>query len=125
MLSKFCSCKLFCCVSGVERENFEGKVGEMERPEELVAPTWWINHNKDICHIKNYYADRNHAELILFRQEMQIEDSCKYCLTCTSAKNTLNILKNIRTIDFGHTTKKLRFGRFLILTGRVKTMYLV
>ena len=88
MISKLCSCKLLCCVrTGDKRNNTNEKMDG--RPEELISPSWWVNHNKDICQIKNYYADRSHAELILFRQEMQIEDSCEFCLMCDKCKKFL------------------------------------
>ena len=32
----------------------------MNRQGKVVRPNW-DNHNKDICEIKNYYADREHA----------------------------------------------------------------
>ena len=108
MLSKLCLCKLLCCVSGVERENFKGKVKKMERPEEVVAPNWWINHNKEICHIKNYYTDRNHAELILFRQEMLIEDSCEYCLTCDKCKKYLKYSREYKNKGFWTHNEKVK-----------------
>ena len=69
---------------------------KMDRPDELVAPNCWINHNKDICHIKNYYADREHTELILFRQEMQIETGASTVSRVTSAKSISNILKSTK-----------------------------
>ena len=81
---------------------------KMDRPDELVAPNCWINHNKDICHIKNYYADREHAELILFRQEMQIENSCEYCLTCGKCKKYLRYSKEYKKNGFQTHNEKVR-----------------
>ena len=78
------------------------------RPEELISPSWWVNHNKDICQIKNYYADRNHAELILFRQEMQIEDSCEFCLTCDKCKKYLKYSKEYKNKRFWMHNEKVR-----------------
>ena len=113
MLSRLCSCKLLCCASGVKRENFRDKMEKMDRPDELVAPNCWINHNKDICHIKNYYADREHAELILFRQEMQIENSCKYCLTCDKCRKYLRYSKEYKKSGFWTHNEKVRIWEIL------------
>ena len=76
------------------------------RPEDVISPSWWVNHNKDICQIKNYYADRSHAELILFRQEMQIEDSCEFCLTCDKCKKFLR--KEYKNKGFWTHNKKVK-----------------
>ena len=123
MISKLCSCKLLCCVrTGDKSDNTNEKMDG--QPEELISPSWWVNHNKDICQIKNYYADRSHAELILFRQEMQIEDSCEFCLTCDKCKKFFRYSKEYKTRDFGHTTKRLKYGGFLIQAGRIKMMCL-
>ena len=105
MISNLCSRKLLCCVrTGDKRDNTNEKMDG--RPEELISPSWWVNHNKDICQIKNYYADRNHAELILFRQEMQIEDSCEFCLTCDKCKKFLR--KEYKNKGFWTHNKKVK-----------------
>ena len=107
MISKLCSRKLLCCVrTGDKRDNTNEKMDG--RPEELISPSWWVNHNKDICQIKNYYADRNHAELILFRQEMQIEDSCEFCLTCDKCKKYLKYSKEYKNKGFWMHNEKVQ-----------------
>ena len=95
--------KLLCCVSSAavdNRQKFRDKMEEMDDPGTLIAPSCWVNHNKDICHIKNYYTDRNHAELILFRQEMQIQNSCEYCLTCDKCKKYLLYSREFKNKGF-------------------------
>ena len=107
MISKLCSRKLLCCVrTGDKRDNTNEKMDG--RPEELISPSWCVNHNKDICQIKNYYADRNHAELILFRQEMQIEDSCEFCLTCDKCKKFLRYSKEYKNKGFWTHNEKVK-----------------
>ena len=107
MISKLCSCKLLCRDStGHKRGNTNKKMDG--QPKELISPNWWVNHNKDICQIKNYYTDRNHAELILFRQEMQIEDSCEFCLTCDKCKKYLKYSKEYKNKRFWMHNEKVR-----------------
>ena len=108
MPSRFCSCKLFCCVSSGKQKNFREKLREMECPDKLVAPNWWVNHNKDICHIKNYYADREDAELILLRQEIQIGNSCEYCLTSDKCKKYLQCSKEYKKNGFWTHNEKVK-----------------
>ena len=107
MISNLCSRKLLCCVrTGDKRDNTNEKMDG--RPEELISPSWWVNHNKDIYQIKNYSADRNHAELILFRQEMQIEDSCEFCLTCDKCKKFLQYSKEYKNKGFWTHNEKVK-----------------
>ena len=42
----------------------------------------WDNHNAETCCCINYLSDRENAELILFRQEIQIQNECDYCNGC-------------------------------------------
>ena len=107
MISKLCLCKLLCCDStGHKHGNTNKKMDG--QPKELISLNWWVNHNKDICQIKNYYADRNDAELILFRQEMQIEDSCEFCLTCDKCKKYLKYSKEYKNKGFWTHNEKVR-----------------
>ena len=46
----------------------------------------WDNHEKNTCPVINYFSDREHTELILFRQEIEIENGCFYCKNCEKCK---------------------------------------
>ena len=59
---------------------------KMDQQGKVVQPNL-DNHNKDVCKIMNYVVDREHAKLLLLRQEIQIENTCNY-LSC--AKNVKN-----------------------------------
>ena len=42
----------------------------------------WDNHNSETCYCINYFSDRENTELILLRQEIQIQNECDYCNEC-------------------------------------------
>lgn len=84
----------------------------------------WDNHDKNICSIKNYYIDRERAEEVLLRQEIQIENTCEYCLVCEKCKRYLTYSKEYKKRAFGHLTKTLQSGKFSIQTGHIKTLFL-
>ena len=100
--------------------NLQQQQKKMDQ-RKVVRPNW-DNHNKDICEIKNYYADREHTELLLLRQEIQIENTTVSC--AKNAKNSLLIRKNIKKWGFRHLTRTLEFGKFTIQIGHIKTIFL-
>ena len=109
--------KKLCC------SKQDSKMTE-QAPEELKSPSWWINHNRDICKIKNYCAKRNHLELMMFRQKTEIARTCEYCLTCDKCKKYLTYSKELKNKGFWSNNEKVGFGRFSIQTGHIKTTYL-
>ena len=98
--------KKLCCV----KQN--SKMAE-QLPKELKSPSWWNNHNKDICEIKNYRAERKHLELMMFRQETEIERCYDYCLTCDKCKKYLSYSKELKNKGFWTNKKKVRFWEIL------------
>ena len=94
----------------------------MEQQGKVVRPNW-DNQNKDVCGIMNYYVDREHVELLLLRQEIQIENTCNYCIVCEKCKKFLLIRKNIKKWGFGHLTRTLEFGKFTIQIGHIKQYF--
>ena len=72
---------------------------KMDQQGKLVRPNW-DNHNKDVCEIMNYYVDREHAELLLLRQEIQIENTCNYCIVCEKCKKFLTYSKEYKKMGF-------------------------
>ena len=94
--------KKLCC------SKQDSKMTE-QAPEELKSPSWWINHNRDICKIKNYCAKRNHLELMMFRQKTEIARTCEYCLTCDKCKKYLTYSKELKNKGFWSNNEKVRF----------------
>ena len=68
----------------------------MDRGKVVVQPNWDI-HNKDICEIMNYY--------LLLRQEIQIENTCNYCIVCEKCKKFLTYSKEYKKMGFGTFNK--------------------
>ena len=68
----------------------------------------WDNHDKNICSIKNYYIDRERAEEVLLRQEIQIENTCEYCLVCEKCKRYLTYSKEYKKTGFWTFNKNVR-----------------
>ena len=68
----------------------------------------WDNHDKNICSIKNYYIDRERAEEVLLRQEIQIENTCEYCLVCEKCKRYLIYSKEYKKTGFWTFNKNVR-----------------
>ena len=85
---------------------FQNLLKKMDQ-RKVVRPNW-DNHNKDICEIKNYYADREHAELILLRQEIQIQNTCNYCIVCEKCKKFLTYSKEYKKMGFWTFNKDVR-----------------
>ena len=98
--------KKLCCV----KQN--SKMAE-QLPKELKSPSWWNNHNKDIYEIKNYRAERKHLELMMFRQETEIERCYDYCLTCDKCKKYLSYSNELKNKGFWTNNKKVRFWEIL------------
>ena len=79
----------------------------MKQQGKVVRPNW-DNHNEDICEIKNYYAGREHAELLLLKQEIQIENTCNYCIVCEECKKCLTYSKEYKKMGFWTFNKDVR-----------------
>ena len=47
----------------------------------MLAPNW-EDHDAETCQIINYFADRQHTELILKKIESKIKINCFYCKIC-------------------------------------------
>ena len=79
----------------------------MEQQGKVVRPNW-DNQNKDVCGIMNYYVDREHVELLLLRQEIQIENTCNYCIVCEKCKKFLTYSKEYKKMGFWTFNKDVR-----------------
>ena len=85
----------------------------------------WDEHHAEKCSTINYFSDRENTELILLRQEIQIENSCINCGECEKCKNSKNTETNLEKWVFGHSTNTLGHGTFSIQTGQQKTVFLM
>ena len=83
-----------------------------------LRPNWDV-HDATKCPIINYFADRENTELILLRQEIEIESGCFYCNTCKKCKKLKEYKAELKKKwDFGHLIKMLEHGMFSIQTGK-------
>ena len=58
----------------------------------MLAPNWQ-DHDLETNPIINYFADRNHTELILKKIENKIKKQCFYCRECKNCKKFNEYLK--------------------------------
>ena len=68
----------------------------------------WDNHDKNTCLVINYFADREHTELILLRQEIEIENDCYYCKNCEKCKKLKEYLTEFKKDGFWTFNKHVK-----------------
>ena len=83
----------------------------------------WDEHDATKCPIINYFSDRENTELILLKQEIEIENGCFYCNNCKKCKKLKEYKSEFKKWDFGHLIKMLECGMFLIQTVQWKTEF--
>ena len=65
-------------------------------------------HDPAKCPIINYFADRNNTELILLKQENEIEKNCFYCNTCKKCKKLKEYEAEFKKMVFWTFNKNIR-----------------
>ena len=64
----------------------------------------WDNHNAETCCCIDYISDCQNTELILLRQEIQIQNECDYCNECEKCN---------KSVQYGKEFKKMGFWTFI------------
>ena len=67
----------------------------------------WDNHNAETCCI-NYFSDRKNTELILLRQEIQVQNECDYCNECEKCDKFTKYRKELKKMGFWTFNKNVR-----------------
>ena len=73
----------------------------------MLAPNW-EDHDAKTNPITNYFADRQHTELILRKIEKEIEKSCFFCKTCENCKNLEKRRKIFKKMGFWSFNKNIK-----------------
>ena len=68
----------------------------------------WDDHNAETCAIMNYFSDRENTELILLRQEIQIQNDCDYCNDCEKCDKFQEYRKEFKKMGFWTFNKHAR-----------------
>ena len=68
----------------------------------------WDDHDKNTCLIINYLSDRKNTELILLRQEIEIENGCYYCNNCKKCKKLKEYKKEFKKMGFWTFNKHVK-----------------
>ena len=82
----------------------------------MIAPNW-EDHDIESNPIINYFAGRQHTELILRKIEQKIKTCCFYSHECENCKKNFNIEKRSNNTVFGLLTKMLNTGMFMTHNG--------
>ena len=73
----------------------------------MLAPNW-EDHNTETNPIINYFADRQHTEIILKKFEMTIIKTCFYCRDCENCTKLSNYRKVFNAQGFWTFNKHIR-----------------
>ena len=68
----------------------------------------WDNDNAETCCCINYFSDRENTELILLRQEIQIQNKCVYCNECEKCDKFTKYRKEFLKMGFWTFNKNVR-----------------
>ena len=68
----------------------------------------WDEHHAEKCSTINYFSDRENTELILLRQEIQIENSCINCGEFEKCKKFQEYRNEFRKMGFWTFNKHVR-----------------
>ena len=74
----------------------------------MLAPNWEI-HNPEKNTIVNYFADRQHTELILKKLEKRIELGGFYCKNCKGYKKLFTYKKVFKKQGFWSFNKDVKY----------------
>ena len=89
----------------------------------MLAPNW-AGHDIETNTIVNYFADRQHTELILRKIEKKLKLAAFTPKTARTAKSYSATKKCSNGMVFGHLTKTLNTGMLMTQTGAKETIYL-
>lgn len=85
----------------------------------------WDNHNAETCCYINYISDCENTELILLRQEIQIQNECDYCNESEKCSKFGQYRKEFKKIDFWTINKNVRVWEIFDPDWSVKTVFLM
>ena len=68
----------------------------------------WDEHDAAKYLIINYFSDRENTELILLRQEIEIENGCFYCSNCEKCKKLKEYKEEFKKMGFWTLNKHVR-----------------
>ena len=83
----------------------------------------WDNHNAETC--INYISDCENTELILLRQEIQIQNECDYCSESEKCSKFGQYRKEFKKIGFWTFNKNVRVWEIFDPDWSVKTVFLM
>ena len=89
----------------------------------MIAPNW-EDHDLETNLIINYFAGRNHTELILKKTEDKIKKQCFYCHICKNCKTFNQYLKVFKQNGFWTFNKNVRVWNVYDLMWCEKNIYL-
>ena len=73
----------------------------------MLAPNW-EDHDAKTNSIINYFADRQHTELILRKIEKEIEKNCFFSKTCKNCQNLEKRRKIFKKMGFWSFNKNIK-----------------
>ena len=82
----------------------------------------WDNHNAETCCI-NYISDCENTELILLRQETQIQNECDYCNESEKCSKFGQYRKEFKKIGFWTFNKNVRVWKIFDPDWSVKNSF--
>ena len=89
----------------------------------MLAPNW-EDHDIEKNSIVNYFADRQHTELILRKIEKKLKHAASTATNLKTARRFFGTKTCSNNMVSGHLTKTLNTGMFLTQTGAKATNFL-
>ena len=89
----------------------------------MLAPNW-EDHNLETKPIINYFADRNHTEMVLKKVENKVKKRCFYCQKCKNWKTFQEYLKVFKQNVFWTFNKNVKNWNVYDPIWRKKNAYL-
>ena len=86
----------------------------------MLAPNW-EDDDAEKNLIVNYFAERQHTELVIKKIEMKIIKTCFYCRTCENSIKFSNYKKIFNGQGFWTFNKHIRCWNVLIQNGLTRT----
>ena len=68
----------------------------------------WDEHIAETCSVINYFSDTENTELILLRQEIEIESDCFDCNNCEKCKTFKEYKNEFKKMGFWTFNKHVR-----------------
>ena len=88
----------------------------------MLAPNW-KDHDIETNRIVNYFADRQHTELILKKIEKKIETWCFYCKECENCNKLFQYREVFKQQGFWTLPARLNTGMYMTQTGVKETNF--